>query len=198
MESSPSSRRPALWAQVPDAVWNDWQWQQANRLRTAEQLARVLTLTDDERRACELAGERFAVAVTPYYASLCHPTDPTCPVRRQAVPVMAELELKDDERDDPLAEDSHMPVPGLTHRYPDRALLYATHNCPVYCRHCNRKRKVGDPTSAAPKNELYAAIDYIAAHPQIRDVLVSGGDPLSFSDERLEDLLARLRQIPHL
>jgi lysine 2,3-aminomutase len=192
--------RPAQWADVPDRSWDDWQWQQANRLRTADELSRVLTLSADERAACERAAPLFPLAVTPYYAALCHPTDPTCPVRRQAVPSLAELETRADERDDPLAEDeaAHMPVPNLTHRYPDRALLYATHNCPVYCRHCNRKRKVGDPTTAAPKHELYDAIAYVAGNPQIRDVLVSGGDPLSFSDDRLEDLLSRLRAIPHL
>ncbi len=183
---------------VPPAQWNDWRWQQAHRLRSAAELERVIRLTDDERAACTEASALFSMAVTPYYASLMDPDDPSCPVRRQAVPTMAELSFRPDEREDPLAEDSHMPVPGLTHRYPDRALLYTTHNCPVYCRHCNRKRKVGDPTSATARQELDVAVEYLAAHSEIRDVLVSGGDPLTFSDERLDVLLGKLRAIPHL
>jgi len=126
------------------------------------------------------------------------PADPLCPIRQQAVPSPAELVHSPVDLADPLGEEAHMPVPGLTHRYPDRALLYATHNCPVYCRHCTRKRKVGDPTSAATHQQLEAALDYLRQHDEVRDVLVSGGDPMSLSDDRLVDLLARLRAIPHL
>jgi len=189
-------RIPAAFADATPAEWSDWRWQQRHRLRTGADLAKVLRLTPDERDACERVP--FALAVTPYYASLMDPDDPSCPIRRQAVPTTAELVVRPEEREDPLAEESHMPAPGLTHRYPDRALLYASHNCPVYCRHCNRKRKVGDPTSAPHPRELDAALAYLAAHREVRDVLVSGGDPLSLSDERLESLLAALRAIPHL
>ncbi len=188
----------AAFAGVDAEQWNDWRWQQANRLRTAEQLAQVVHLTDDERRACTEAGRLFALAITPYYASLMDKDDPKCPVRRQAIPTMAELTVRADELNDPLAEDAHMPTSGLTHRYPDRALLYVTHNCPVYCRHCNRKRKVGNPSSATSKNELAAAVTYLREHPEVRDVLVSGGDPLTFSDQRLDTLLGQLRSITHL
>ncbi|HSI03248.1 MAG TPA: KamA family radical SAM protein [Myxococcota bacterium] len=190
--------RPPYFRDVSDAQWNDWKWQQAHRIRSLEVLEQVLVLSDDERQAVVQAGAKFAMAITPYYASIMDREDPKCPVRRQAVPVMAELEVAASELEDPLAEDSHMPVPNLTHRYPDRALLYATHNCPVYCRHCNRKRKVGDPTSAPKRDELVEAIDYVRKTPAIRDVLVSGGDPLTMADQRLVAVLADLRSIPHL
>ncbi|MEO0812016.1 MAG: KamA family radical SAM protein, partial [Myxococcota bacterium] len=193
-----SERRTPPFDQICRSDWDDWQWQQAHRIRTRVALEEVIELTDDERRALDEAASTFAFAVTPYYASLMDRTDPECPIRRQAVPVMAELEVEDSELLDPLAEDSHMPVPNLTHRYPDRALLYASHNCPVYCRHCNRKRKVADPTSAPSRNELSAAIEYVRNESAIRDVLVSGGDPLSLSDARLRSVLADLRSIPHL
>jgi lysine 2,3-aminomutase len=126
------------------------------------------------------------------------PDDPTCPVRQQAVPVMGELEIAPADLEDPLAEERDMPVPGITHRYPDRVLFYTTHNCPVYCRHCTRKRKVADPTSAAAKKQIEDGLAYIAAHPEIRDIVISGGDPLSLSDDRLDYILGRLRSIPHV
>lgn len=190
-------RRPPF-DRVNDADWNDWRWQQARRLRTPEAIAEVVVLTDDEKQALSAAARRFAFATTPYYASLMDPDDPSCPIRRQSIPSMLELEVLNSEQDDPLAEDSHMPVPNLTHRYPDRALLYTSHNCPVYCRHCNRKRKVGDAESAPSRHALKAAIDYVRRTPAIRDVLVSGGDPLSLSDTRLEDVIASLRAIEHV
>ena len=194
--SGSSPRGP--WADVPDERWGDWRWQQQHRVRTLEGLARVITLTGAERAAFQACNARFKVAITPYYAALMDPVDPSCPIRRQAVPHPDELVHSPEDLADPLGEEAHMPVPGLTHRYPDRALLYATHNCPVYCRHCTRKRKVGDPTSAATQRQVQGALDYLRAHPEVRDVLVSGGDPLSLSDDRLVDLLARLRAIPHL
>lgn len=190
--------RPDYFRDVSDAQWNDWRWQQSHRIRSIEVLEQILDLTDDERQACVQASAKFAMAITPYYAALMDRADPSCPVRRQAVPLMAELEVSASELEDPLAEEAYMPVPNLTHRYPDRALLYATHNCPVYCRHCNRKRKVGDPTSAPRKNALAEAIDYVRRTDTIRDVLVSGGDPLTLGDARLMDVLADLRSIPHL
>tara|TARA_Y100001934_G_scaffold73779_1_gene91698 strand:+ start:1276 stop:2412 length:1137 start_codon:yes stop_codon:yes gene_type:complete len=183
---------------ITDAQWNCWKWQQANRIRTVEELARFIELTDEEVEAIEIAGERFRFAITPYYASLMHPTRRDCPIRKQAVPVFSELRPSNEEWLDPLGEDAYMPVPGITHRYPDRVLFYTTHNCPVYCRHCNRKRKVGDPTTAAHKLQLKRGLDYIRSQPAIRDVLLSGGDPLTFSDARLEELIAGLRSIEHV
>lgn len=124
--------------------------------------------------------------------------DPGCPVRRQAVPQAGELLAYPFELEDPLAEEAHMPVPGITHRYPDRALFYVSHNCPVYCRHCTRKRKVADPNTAASKTQIDAGLAYIRNTPSVRDVVVSGGDPLTLSDERLVELVERLRAIPHV
>ncbi|MEK7705374.1 MAG: KamA family radical SAM protein [Myxococcota bacterium] len=186
------------WRDVPEALWNDWHWQQAHRIRTLLALERVVHLTDDERRAVTEAAALFRMAITPYYASLIDPDDVLDPIRQQAVPQLAELVVQPDEMVDPLAEESHMPVEGLTHRYPDRVLLYVTHNCPVYCRHCNRKRKVGNPQSAPARDRLDAWIDYLRTHDEVRDVLVSGGDPLSLSDARLEEILRRLREVPHI
>jgi lysine 2,3-aminomutase len=126
------------------------------------------------------------------------PEDPTCPVRLQSVPTSGELHILPSDLDDPLAEERDMPVRGLTHRYPDRVLFYITHHCPVYCRHCTRKRKVANPTSAAAKRQIDDGIAYITKHTEVRDVVVSGGDPLSMSDDRLDDILGRLRAIPHI
>lgn len=186
------------WSHVPDDVWNDWRWQQRHRLRTAADLERVIRLTDGERAAISATGERFRMAITPYYAALMDPDDPRCPVRMQAVPTLAELDVAPTDLADPLGEEAYMPVPGITHRYPDRVLFYVTHNCPVYCRHCTRKRKVSDPTSAANHGQLDRGLAYIAAHPEVRDVLVSGGDPLTLSDDRLDALLGAIREIPHV
>ena len=187
-----------IWTDVPDALWNDWRWQQRNRLRTAEDLERVIVLSDDERRAIDETAGAFRMALTPYYATLMDPKDPECPVRRQAIPRMSELAVDRFDLEDPLGEERFMPVPGITHRYPDRVLFYVTHNCPVYCRHCTRKRKVSDPQTMASHDQLELGLAYIAKHPEVRDVLVSGGDPLTLSDERLDQLLSRLREIPHV
>ncbi|WP_248343645.1 KamA family radical SAM protein [Anaeromyxobacter paludicola] len=188
----------SIWSGVPETLWNDWHWQQRERVTRLDQLERVIRVTDGERRACVGTEHEFHMGITPYYAALMDPEDPACPVRAQAVPAEGELHLDPSDLADPLAEERDMPVRGLTHRYPDRVLFYTTHNCPVYCRHCTRKRKVADPTSAAAKAQHEAAFAYIAAHPEIRDVVISGGDPLSLSDERLDYILGRLRAIPHV
>lgn len=178
--------------------WDDWRWQQRERLRDVAAFERVITLTDAERRAFAECSAEFEVAVTPYYAALMDRDDPTCPVRMQSLPHLAELDHNEDELDDPLGEERFMPVPGITHRYPDRVLFYTTHNCPVYCRHCTRKRKVSAAESMPDFQQLERGIAYIAAHPEVRDVIVSGGDPLTFSDERLDELLSALRRIEHV
>jgi lysine 2,3-aminomutase len=188
----------SIWSSVPDHLWNDWHWQQRERITHVEQLEPVLNLTEDERRAARETDSEFHMGITPYYAALMDPDDPSCPIRLQSVPTMGELTIAPSDLDDPLAEERDMPVPGVTHRYPDRVLFYITHNCPVYCRHCTRKRKVADPTSAAAKKQVEDGLDYIALHPEIRDVVISGGDPLSLSDERLDYILGRLRAIPHV
>lgn len=190
-------RRPPRFAAATAEQWNDWHWQQQNRLRRPHDFEGVFPLSDDETAAFAAAADRFRIAVTPHYAALMQ-ADPACPIRRQALPATAELQTFDFEQVDPLAEEAHMPVAGLTHRYPDRALLYVTHNCPVYCRHCTRKRKVSDPRTAASTAQLSRALDYVRRTPAVRDVLVSGGDPLSLSDEKLDAILGELRAIEHV
>jgi len=188
----------SIWKDVPETLWNDWHWQQRERITRLDQLEKVIHLTADERRAVVESDAEFHMGITPYYAALMDPDDPTCPIRLQSVPTMGELTIAPADLEDPLAEERDMPVPGITHRYPDRVLFYTTHNCPVYCRHCTRKRKVSDPTSAAAKRQIEESLAYIAAHPEIRDVVISGGDPLSLSDDRLDYILGRLRAIPHI
>lgn len=186
------------WKDVPDELWNNWIWQQQNRVRTLEKLREVIDVTPEEEQAYEKSSELFNMAITPYYAALMDPTNPDCPIRLQSVPKMGELHVLPEELEDPLAEERDMPVPGITHRYPDRVLFYTTHHCPVYCRHCTRKRKVADPGSAAQKKQLEDGIEYIRKTPSIRDVVISGGDPLSNSDERLDYIMGSLRKIPHV
>ncbi len=188
----------SIWGDAPDALWNDWHWQQRERVTRLDQLERVIRVTPEERRAAVETDAEFHMGITPYYAALMDPEDPACPIRLQSVPTLGELNILPSDLEDPLAEERDMPVPGITHRYPDRVLFYTTHNCPVYCRHCTRKRKVSDPTSAAAKRQIEESLAYIAAHPEIRDVVISGGDPLSLSDERLDYILGRLRAIPHI
>src|SRR5512133_3705869 len=192
----PSTR--AVWMDVPDALWNDWHWQQRERVTDLEQLEKVVNVTPAERRAVVETASEFQMGLTPYYASLMDPDDPTCPVRLQSVPTMDETVVSSADLEDPLAEERDMPTPGITHRYPDRVLFYVTHNCPVYCRHCTRKRKVADPTSAAAKKQIEDSLAYVEKHTEVRDIVISGGDPLSLSDERLDYILGRLRAIPHV
>jgi lysine 2,3-aminomutase len=187
-----------MWKDVPDALWNDWHWQQRERVTRLQQLEQVLRVTEDERRAAIETEAEFQMGITPYYAALMDPDDPRCPIRLQSVPKMEETYVSAVDLEDPLAEERDMPTPGITHRYPDRVLFYTTHNCPVYCRHCTRKRKVADPTSAAAKRQIEDSLAYIEKHTEIRDVVISGGDPLSLSDERLDYILGRLRAIPHI
>ena len=187
-----------VWADVPLSDWDNWRWQQSMRLRSADAVGRAVGLGADERAAFDACNAHFRVAVTPYYASLMRPGDARCPIRLQALPQPGELLRYPFELDDPLGEDAHTPVPGITYRYPDRVLFYVTHNCPVYCRHCTRKRKVSDPNTATSLDQLEEALAWIERTPTVRDVLVSGGDPLTLSDERLAWLLDRLSRINHV
>jgi lysine 2,3-aminomutase len=190
--------RPDVWKDVEDKDWNNWIWQQQKRVKSFEQLEKVLPPTTEEREAFEKSNEMFNMGITPYYASLMDPNDPNCPIRLQSVPKMGELTIREMDLEDPLGEEKDMPVPGITHRYPDRVLFYTTHNCPVFCRHCTRKRKVSDPSSSAQNKQLEEGLAYIEAHKEIRDVVISGGDPLSNSDDRLEYILSRLRAMDHV
>lgn len=195
-------QRPPIWRDVPDVLWNDWRWQQQNRIRTLEQLRRVVTLTPEEVHAFEAASDRFKVAISPYYACLVASEAPGGPTRLQAVPQPGELVRDPSELNDPLAEEQHSPVPGLVHRYPDRALLYVTHHCAVYCRHCTRKRKVSRPEAgralSAGDEPLEAALQYLRDHREVRDVILSGGDPLSLSDDRLVEIVEKVHALPHV
>nr|BCX00979.1 MAG: lysine 2,3-aminomutase [Bacteroidota bacterium] len=179
--------------------WRDWRWQMQHRIRTVEELERFVRLSEDERAALDRCRPYFRWAITPYYAALMDPEDPSCPVRRQVVPRLAEL---DDpiglDQEDPLQEVAHSPVKNLIHNYRDRVAFCVTAECALYCRYCLRKRMVGDPAFFLRRSEVEEAIAYIAAHPEIRDVLLTGGDPLSLGDEALQMLVSRLRAIPHV
>lgn len=179
--------------------WRDWKWQLRNRIRTAEELSTWINLTYDERAAIEATKAYFRWQITPYYASLMDRDDPNCPIRRQVVPKMDEM--SDDigiEDLDPLEELAHSPVKNLVHNYKDRVAFCVAAECAVYCRYCLRKRMVGDGEYAMNKTEIQQGIDYIAAHPEINDVLLTGGDPLILNDSNLEWILSRLRAIPHV
>ena len=193
----PSSAR-SIWRDVKDEDWNSWIWQQQNRVRSLEQLEKALVLSPEERQAFEASHKKFNMSITPYYISLMDPNDPKCPIRQQAVPQLGEMKILKTDLEDPLGEERDMPVPGITHRYPDRVLFYTTHNCPVYCRHCTRKRKVANPSTAAKQDQIESGLNYIRSHPEIRDVIISGGDPLSNSDDRLAYILSSLRAMPHI
>ncbi|MGH8501796.1 MAG: KamA family radical SAM protein [Gammaproteobacteria bacterium] len=184
---------------VSASEWNDWRWQNRNRVRSADDLARIVNLSDDERDAIARHKGPLPVGIPPYYASLLDDNDPNQPLRRTVVPVGGEYMRAPGEADDPLGEDGDSPVPGLVHRYPDRVLFLVTNFCSTYCRYCTRSRLVGAAGERSlKKSDIDRAIDYIAATPVIRDVLISGGDPLSLDDDRLDFILGRLRAIPHV
>jgi lysine 2,3-aminomutase len=179
--------------------WCDWRWQNRHRVRTLADLERMLVLSEDERAAIKRHTGALPVGITPYYASLLSPDDAGQPLRRTVVPVLGEYEVSRGEAEDPLGEDTHSPVPGLVHRYPDRVLLLVTNFCSVYCRYCTRARMVGSAGErSVKKTDIDAAIDYIERTQTVRDVLISGGDPLSLDDDRLDYILKRLRKIPHV
>lgn len=187
-----------LWKHVTDAEWNDWQWQVRNRLTTVEDLKKVIHLTKDEADDIESILKTFRMGITPYYASIMDQDNPDCPIRKQAVPVIAEAHRSEADMLDPLHEDEDSPAPGLTHRYPDRCLLLITDQCSMYCRHCTRRRFAGQKDASLNMDGIQMAIDYIRRTPQIRDVLLSGGDPLLVSDEKLEEIIKELRDIEHV
>lgn len=187
-----------LWKDVTPEQWNDWKWQVANRVNTVEQLKQIINLTENEEQGIKECLKTLRMGITPYYASLMDPNDPNCPVRKQAVPLAIELHKADADMLDPLHEDGDSPVPGLTHRYPDRALLLVTDQCSMYCRHCTRRRFAGQHDDSLPMDNIDRSIEHIRNHPEIRDVLLSGGDCLLVSDETLEYIISKLREIPHV
>jgi lysine 2,3-aminomutase len=188
---------PPPWQNLPQEQWNDWRWQLAHRLNSVDELARVIRLTPEEIEGLSAPG-RFRVDITPYFASLIDPDDPACPIRRQVIPTDQELVPFTAEMVDSLGEDAHSPVPGLVHRYPDRVLMLVTTQCASYCRYCTRSRIVGDPSAQFSRSTYDQQIRYIAGNPEVRDVLISGGDPLTLPQRVLEDLLRRLRAIRHV
>ena len=189
--------RPSLWSSIPDSQWADWRWQLAHRLNTVQELSQVIHLTDEELQGLN-AENKFRVDVTPYFASLIDPDDPRCPVRRQVIPLGRELEAFEGMMEDSLAEDAHSPVPGLVHRYPDRVLMLITTQCASYCRYCTRSRIVGSPHENFSKTDFEAQLDYLRRTPQVRDVLISGGDPLILAPKTLDTILSGLRAIEHI
>ena len=192
------SRRKEFFPNVSDSDWNDWKWQVRNRIETLEELKKYIKLTAEEEEGVRKSLQTLRMAITPYYLSLINPNDPNCPVRKQAIPSISETFTSAADLLDPLHEDEDSPVPGLTHRYPDRVLFLITDMCSMYCRHCTRRRFAGQKDAATPKDNIDKGIEYIANHPEVRDVLLSGGDALLVSDSRLEEIISRLREIPHV
>ncbi len=191
------SKKASYYADVPDEKWNNWRWQLSNRINTVEEFEKVLKLTDSERRAVA-AGNLFRVDITPYFISLIDPDDPDDPIRKQVVPQDVEMVPFTAMMEDSLAEDRHSPVPGLVHRYPDRVLMLVTTQCASYCRYCTRSRIVGDPSATFSRQEFEMQLEYLRRTPQVRDVLLSGGDPLVLAPRILEDILRSLREIEHI
>lgn len=192
------NRRFELFGNVADEDWNDWKWQVRNRIETVDELKKYIPLTHEEEEGILKCLITLRMAITPYYLSLIDPDDFDDPIRKQAIPTVNELYRAPEDLVDPLHEDADSPVPGLTHRYPDRVLLLVTDQCSMYCRHCTRRRFAGQHDSALPMDRIERAIEYIAKTPAVRDVLISGGDPLLLSDDRLEHIIKGLREIPHV
>ena len=187
-----------IFKDVTQAEWNDWHWHLANRISCVEDLEKFITISPEKKDDIAKCLSKFRMSITPYYFSLIDLNDPKDPIWLQSVPSIDETVFTDAEKDDPLFEDTDSPVKGLTHRYPDRALLLITDRCGMYCRFCTRRRFAGASDNAMPKEQINAAIEYIAKTPKIRDVVLSGGDSLLLSDKKLDDLLYKLRAIPHV
>jgi len=192
------SRRKQLFPEVTDEQWNDWKWQVKNRIETYEELSKYFTFEPEEAEGIKKALAKFRMAITPYYLSLIDPNDPFDPIRRQAIPQGAECNIAPADLNDPLHEDEDSPAPGLTHRYPDRVLFLITDMCSMYCRHCTRRRFAGQKDDESPSERIEKCLAYIEKTPQVRDVLLSGGDALMVSDKKLEYIIQRLRAIPHV
>jgi len=192
------SRKKDLFPNVPDNLWNDWKWQVKNRITNLEDLKKYIPLTDTEEEGIKKCLQSLRMAITPYYLSLIDIGDVYDPIRRQAIPTSSELIIADEDQIDPLHEDGDSPVPGLIHRYPDRVLLLVTNRCSTYCRHCTRRRFAGHEDISIPIEQIEKCIKYIADTPSVRDVVISGGDPLLTTDDQLEYIIKKLRDIPHV
>lgn len=200
LEKSFRSYAPGYWADrgVTDEEWNSHVWQLKNRITSLAQLEEHLVLSEEERSGVLLSGTKLAMAITPHFFNLIDREDPECPIRRQIIPRIEETLVSPYEMSDPCGEDTSMPVPGLVHRYPDRVLFLVTDRCAAYCRYCTRSRVVSGAGEQELETDYEAAFRYLEEHTEIRDVLLSGGDPLLFSDGKLEKILSRLRQIEHI
>ena len=200
LEKTFLSYAPAYWVDrgVSDDEWNSHTWQLKNRITTLEQLEEHLELSEKERSGVLLSGTKLAMAITPHFFNLIDREDPECPIRRQVIPRVEETWTSPYEMADPCGEDDSMPVPGLVHRYPDRVLFLVTDRCAAYCRYCTRSRVVSGAGEQELETDHEAAFRYLEEHTEIRDVLLSGGDPLLFSDKKLEKILERLRSIKHI
>ncbi len=197
-KSTATSRRLRFFPEVSEENWNDWRWQVRNRIETLDELKKYINLTAEEEEGVRKSLETLRMAITPYYLSLIDENNPNCPVRKQAIPSISEVHKAKADLLDPLHEDEDSPVPGLTHRYPDRVLFLITDMCSMYCRHCTRRRFAGQSDASTPEDNIEKGIEYIANTPQVRDVVLSGGDALLISDEQLEYIIKRLRDIPHV
>lgn len=190
--------RKTFFPEVSDEEWNDWKWQVRHRIETLEDLKKYIHLTPEEEEGVRESLKTIRMAITPYYLSLINLEDPHDPIRKQSIPTINELHVSAADIQDPLHEDGDSPVPGLTHRYPDRVLFLITDQCAMYCRHCTRRRFAGQKDASSPIERIDKCIDYIARTPQVRDVLLSGGDALLVPDDRIEYILKKLRDIPHV
>jgi len=192
------SHSPGYWPIEAMEKWHDYKWQLRNRINSLSDLEEHINLTHEERTGIILSGNRLAMSITPHFMNLVDKNDPDCPIRRQIIPRMEESLDDPQEMNDPCGEDSHMPVPGLVHRYPDRVLFLVTDRCASYCRYCTRSRVVSGVGENQLETQWEAAFEYLENTPQVRDVLLSGGDPLLFSDSKLEKIISRLHAIPHI
>lgn len=191
-------RKNKYFPNITENEWNDWHWQVRNRITSVSQLKKYINLSTDEENQISSVLSKFRMAITPYYLCLMDPDNPNCPIRKQAIPSINEMTIGKNDLIDPLDEDKDSPVPGLTHRYPDRVLFLITDMCSMYCRHCTRRRFAGQTDNELSQDRIKRGIEYIRNTPQVRDVLLSGGDALLMSDERLEFIISELRKIDHV
>jgi len=193
-----SYKEISLWKDITEEQWNSWEWQITNSVTTVEELEKVVNLTDEEKYGAAASLKKLKMAITPYYTTLIDPENHNCPIRMQAIPTIHETAVSEYDSSDPLHETLDSPLPGLTHRYPDRVLLLITEQCSMYCRHCTRRRFAGQEDGYMSRKMILKAIKYIKEHNEVRDVLISGGDALCVSDEKLEFILKNLRAIKHV
>jgi len=196
--SKSATARDRFFAHIPEREWNDWRWHFRNRITTIDELTKFIPLSSEEKAQLKLVTIQYPLSVTPYYLSLINPDDPDDPVRKQVVPSFKEITLGGTNPEDPLAEERDSVVPGLVHRYPDRVLAVLTDICPVFCRHCTRKREWRNGGWVHNQGKINAMLEYIRQHKVIRDVIISGGDPLTLSTRRLEEVISGLRGIKHV